>query len=62
MARDYDTPQPVVCDPFSGLVVRYTDNRLKDGDLPGINQEPIPLELDDHGLPVGWEVEHGERR
>lgn len=46
--------QPVVCDPFSGLVVRFTDNSLKKGDLPGLSSEPWPLELDEDGVPVAW--------
>ena len=58
--RDYGAPQPVVCDPFSGLVVRFTDNGMKEGDLPA-SQEPRPLEIGEDGLPVGWEVEHGKR-
>ena len=45
-----------VCDPVSGKIVRFTDNGLKEGDLPGINQEPKPLELDENGLPIGWEA------
>lgn len=56
MARDFNAPQPVVCDPISGLIVRFTDNGLKEGDLPGIDQEPRPLELDENGLPIGWEA------
>lgn len=56
---DFD-PRPV-CDPYSGMIVRYTDNGMKDGDLPA-SQEPRPLELDERGLPVGWEVPDGERR
>ena len=43
-------------DPMSGLPVRKTDNGLKEGDLPGISQEPKPLEYGEDGLPVGWEV------
>ena len=53
-------PRPI-CDPKTGLTVRYTDNSLKDGDLEGINQEPKPLELDELGLPVGWEVPNDNR-
>ena len=59
--RDFSAPQPVVCDPFSGLIVRFTDNGMKEGDLPA-SQEPRPLELDESGLPIGWEVPDGERR
>lgn len=59
--RDYNAPQPVVCDPFSGLVVRFTDNGMKEGDLPA-PQDPRPLELDANGLPIGWEAPDGERR
>ena len=59
--RDFSVPQPVVCDPFSGLIVRFTDNGPKEGDLPA-PQDPRPLELDERGLPVGWEVPDGERR
>ena len=42
-------------DPWSGLPIRKTDNGLKEGDLEA-SQEPRPLELDEHGLPVGWEA------
>lgn len=44
-------------DPMSGLEIRRTDNTRKDGDpeLPS-QQEAKPLELDDNGRPVGWEV------
>lgn len=53
-------PRPI-CDPVTGLIVRYTDNGLKEGDLEGINQEPKPLELDEHGVPKEWEVPDGDR-
>ena len=43
-------------DPMSGLPVRKTDNGPKEGDLPGISQEPKPLEYGDDGLPEGWEA------
>lgn len=48
-------------DPWSGLPVRKTDNGLKQGDLPGINQENKPLELDKNGLPIGWEAPNAKR-
>lgn len=34
--------------------IRKTDNTLKEGDKPGINQEPKPLVLGENGLPVDW--------
>ena len=51
----YDT-----LDPYSGKKVRFTDNGLKPGDLPGIpplnpNDEITkPLKLDENGLPLGF--------
>ena len=53
--------QQTVKDPSSGLEVRYTDNGLKEGDLPGLSKEPQPLELGADGLPVGWEAPNGDR-
>lgn len=50
---------PSVCDPLSGMLLNFTKSGMMDGDLPA-SQEPRPLELDERGLPVGWEVEHGE--
>ncbi len=34
--------------------IRTTDNTLKEGDKPGIYQEPKPLVLGENGLPVDW--------
>lgn len=53
--------KPVIVDPISGLLVRYTDNGLKPGDLPGISQDPRALELDENGLPIGWEAPNHEQ-
>lgn len=52
-------PRPI-CDPISGLTVRYTDNGMKEGDLPA-SQHPWPLELGEDGLPIGWEEPNAER-
>ena len=41
-------------DHLSGNPIRPTNNGPKDCDLPGINQNNAPLELDDEGLPLGW--------
>ena len=41
-------------DHVSNNPIRPTNNGLRDGDLPGINQNNAPLELDDQGLPLGW--------
>ena len=43
-----------IIDHTSGNEIRKTDNSMKDCDLPGINQVNEPLELDENGLPVGW--------
>lgn len=45
-------PKKMACDPKSGLLVRQTDNGMKQGDLPA-SQEPRPLEMDG-GIPKGW--------
>ena len=45
-------------DEYSGLEIRKTDNGLKDCDLEA-PQTNSPLELDERGLPVGWEVPNG---
>lgn len=42
-----------VIDPMSGLEIRWTDNRRKEGDPELPSQEAKPLELDDNGMPVG---------
>ena len=47
-------------DEYSGLEIRATDNGLKDCDLES-PQSARPLELDDRGLPAGWEVPDGDR-
>ena len=46
-------------DKYSGLEIRKTDNGLKDCDLQA-EQTPALLELDERGLPVGWEVPNGD--
>ena len=38
----------------SGNPIRKTDNSLKECDLPGVNQNPEPLEIGKNGLPKGW--------
>lgn len=48
-----------VRDAYSGLVVRHTDNGPKECDLPA-PQTPGLLELDERGLPVGWEAPNGD--
>lgn len=40
-------------DKLTGKVIRPTDNSMKDGDLDAPNQDPVPLELDQNGIPVG---------
>lgn len=47
-------------DEFSGLEIRPTDNGLKECDMEA-PQTPGLLELDERGLPVGWEVPDGDR-
>lgn len=47
-------------DPYSGLEIRKTDNGPKECDLPA-PQTPGLLELDERGLPVGWEAPDGKR-
>lgn len=41
-------------DPTANLQIRPTDNGQKDCDIETLNQEPVPIELDENGLPVGW--------
>lgn len=45
-------------DKFSGLEIRKTDNGLKECDLEAPQTQGL-LELDDRGLPVGWEAPDG---
>lgn len=42
-------------DPETGNVIRPTDNSLRECDLPGVNQEPKVLEIQ-NGIPVGLEL------
>ena len=49
-----------VIDPQSGLVVRPTDNGPKPCDLEA-PQTQGPLELDERGLPIGWEAARDPR-
>ena len=51
---DVQETKETTVDKHSGLEIRKTDNTLKEGDLPGINQEAAPLEIGEDGLPVGW--------
>lgn len=47
-------------DEHSGLEIRLTDNEPKDCDLPAPQTAGL-LELDERGLPVGWEAPDGNR-
>ena len=47
-----------VKDPFNGLEIRQTDNGLKECDLEAPQTKGL-LELDERGLPKGWEVPYG---
>ena len=46
-------------DELSGKPIRRTDNGLKEGDIEA-PQDNKPLELDENGLPVGWEAPNGD--
>ena len=47
-------------DPYTGLEIRPTDNGLRECDMEA-PQTPGLLELDERGLPVGWEAPNGDR-
>lgn len=47
-----------VKDPYNGLEIRKTDNGLKACDEEAPQTKGL-LELDDRGLPVGWEAPDG---
>ena len=47
-------------DEYSGLEIRKTDNGPKECDLPAPQTQGL-LELDERGLPVGWEAPNGNR-
>lgn len=50
-------------DEYSGNEIRKTDNGIKEGDKVS-PQTPELLELDENGVPVGfeeWEVHGGDR-
>ena len=47
-------------DEYSGLEIRRTDNGLKECDLEAPQVKGL-LELDERGLPVGWEAPDGNR-
>ena len=47
-----------VKDPYNNLEVRRTDNGMKDCDLEAPQVAKL-LELDERGLPVGWEAPNG---
>lgn len=51
--------EKLTIDPLSGNAIRSTDNGPKEGDLQA-SQSPEPLALGADGLPVGWEVPHGD--
>ena len=45
-------------DKLTGLEIRKTDNGLKECDLEAPQTKGL-LELDERGLPVGWEAPDG---
>ena len=47
-------------DVFSGNEIRRTDNSLKECDMEAPQTQGL-LELDERGLPVGWEAPNGDR-
>ena len=47
-------------DPYSGLEVRPTDNGMKSCDMEA-PQTAGRLQLDERGLPEGWEAPNGDR-
>ena len=49
-----------VRDPLTGLEVRATDNGPKEHDLEAPQTQGL-LELDERGLPKGWEAPDGNR-
>jgi len=51
--------EKTVKDPFNDLIVRRTDNRLRECDMEA-PQIPQPLEIID-GKPEGWEAPDGDR-
>ena len=46
-------------DEYSGLEIRKTDNGPKECDLPAPQTQGL-LELDERGLPKGWETPNGD--
>ena len=55
-----DLEQKRNIDPTSSLEIRSTDNGLKECDLEA-PQTATLLELDERGLPKGWEAPNGDR-
>lgn len=49
-----------IIDPTANLEIRQTDNGLKDCDREAPQTRGL-LELDERGLPVGWEAPNGNR-
>lgn len=47
-------------DNLTGNVIRLTDNTMKDCDLAAPNQDPVPLELNQNGIPVGLDLPNKE--